>query len=358
MRNGKRTERRKSDHIHFSLENDVQSLRSTGLENVDLVHNAVPEVNFDEINTATDVVGKRLEYPLIISAITGGTERAQLINENIARVCEKYGIGMGVGSQRAMIEDPSLRKTYEVREYAPEILLIANLGLPQFILGYTEREAKNAVESIGADLLAVHLNALQEIVQPEGDTNLKGGISVLRSLKKKVRFPLIAKETGAGIAKETAERLSFLDGIDIGGLGGTSFSAVEYYRVENSRRKTVEPFWNWGTPTVQSIVETRPYTKTLIATGGIRTGVDMAKALALGADCCGIAHPALKTAEKYTELEKTVEGIVLQFKKTMFLTGCESVEELKSARLIVTGRMKEILEIRGYGEQLNTFLTR
>jgi isopentenyl-diphosphate delta-isomerase len=358
MTGGKKTKKRKDDHIHYSLEKEVQSLKAPGFNDVDLIHNAVPEVNFDEIETKISLFGKPLDYPLIISAITGGTERAKKINENIARVCKKYNIGMGVGSQRAMVEDPSLTETYQIRDHAPQILLIANLGLPQFILGYTEKEAKEAVKSIDADILAVHLNALQEIVQPEGDTAFKGGLAALRSLKKKVSFPVIAKETGAGIARETAENLAFLDGIDVGGRGGTSFSAVEYYRVESSQKKTVKCFWDWGIPTVQSIVETRQYAPILIATGGIRTGMDMAKALALGADCCGIAHPVLKTAENYTKLEKIVGEILLQLKKTMFLTGSETVQELKKTRVVVSGTMREVLEIRGYGKILKKFLMR
>ncbi len=354
----KKTKKRKDDHINYSLKKNVQSFKTGGFEDVEFIHSSVPEVNFDEMDTKINIFGKNLDYPLIVSAITGGTERAKKINENIARVCDKFNIGMGVGSQRAMIEDASLTETYSVRENAENILLIANLGLPQFILGYTEREAKKAVESIKADVLAVHLNALQEIVQPEGDTNFKGGLKVLRKLKEKVRFPIIAKETGAGISKETAEKLNFLDGIDVGGLGGTSFSAVEYYRIKNSQKEIAELFWDWGIPTVQSIMETRPYTNVLIATGGIRTGIDVAKSIAIGADCCGIAHPVLKTAENYEKLEAAVENILLQLKKTMFLTGCENVKELKRVKVIIRGKTREILEIRGCSKQINEFLVR
>jgi len=358
MVNVKTTKKRKDEHINYSLKKNVQSFKTAGFEDVEFIHNSVPEVNFDEIDTGIKIFGKNLDYPLVISAITGGTERAKKINGNIAKACDKFNIGMGVGSQRAMIEDPSLIETYNIRENAKNILLLANLGLPQFILGYTEKEAKKAVESIKADVLAVHLNALQEIVQPEGDTNFKGGLKILRKLKKNVKFPIIAKETGAGISKETAEKLSFLDGIDVGGLGGTSFSAVEYYRIKSSQKEIAGLFWDWGIPTVQSIVETRPYTNVLIATGGIRSGIDMAKSIAIGADCCGIAHPVLKTAENYKKLETNIENILLEFKKAMFLIGCENIKELKRVRIVLIGRMKEILGIRGYSKQINEFLMR
>jgi len=358
MVNVKMTKKRKNEHINYSLKKNVQSFKTAGFEDVEFIHNSVPEVNFGEIDTRIKIFGKNLDYPLIISAITGGTERAKKINENIARVCDKFNIGMGVGSQRAMIEDPSLIETYDVREDAENILLIANLGLPQFILGYTEKEAKKAVESIKADVFAVHLNALQEIVQPEGDTNFKGGLKILQKLKKNVNFPIIAKETGAGVSKETAEKLSFLDGIDVGGLGGTSFSAVEYYRIKSSQKEIAELFWNWGIPTVQSIVETRQYTNVLIATGGIRSGIDIAKSIAIGADCCGIAYPVLKVAENYKKLEANIENILLEFKKTMFLIGCENIKGLKTIKVIVRGKMKEILEIRGYSKQINKLLMR
>ncbi len=358
MTDARETKKRKNEHINYSLNENVQSFKTTGFENVDFIHLALPEVNFEEIDTKITLFGKRLDYPLIISAITGGTERARKINRNIAKACKKFNIGMGVGSQRPMIEDPSLADTYVTREDAGEILLLGNLGLPQFILGYTEEEARNAVDAIEADVLAVHLNALQEIVQPEGDTNFKNGIETLQSLKKSLEFPVVAKETGAGISKETAENLQFMDGIDVGGLGGTSFSAVEYYRVEDAQKKTAALFWDWGIPTVQSIVETRPYTETLIATGGVRTGIDMAKSIALGADCCGIAHPVLTTAENYSDLESTIRDILTEFRKTMFLVACDSIEKLKKSKIIVKGKTREILSIRGYEKQLEEFITR
>ena len=358
MKDVKITKKRKDDHINYSLKENVQSYRTAGFEDVEFIHHSLPEVNFREIETGIEILGKKLDYPLIISAITGGTERAKKINENIARVCDKFNIGMGVGSQRAMIEDSSLEYTYDVREYAGDILLLANLGLPQFILGYTEKEAEKAVKTIDADALAVHLNALQEIVQPEGDTKFKGGLKALKKLKKSVDFPIIAKETGAGISRETAEKLSFLDGIDIGGLGGTSFSAVEYYRIKDSQKEIARLFWDWGIPTVQSIIETRSYTDLLIATGGIRSGIDIAKSIAIGADCCGIALPVLKVAEDYEKLEKQIRNILLSLKKTMFLLGCENIEDLKRTTVIIKGKMREILEIRGYSDIINEFSKR
>jgi len=342
------TERRKFQHIKICLEEDVQS-KYNYLEDVSFVHSALPEINFDDINTETKLFGKRLSFPLFISAMTGGTEEALKINKALAKACQKTGIGMGLGSQRAMIEDHSLTYTYDIRKYAKDILLIGNIGLPQLVKGYNEKEAIYAVEEVKADMLAVHLNSLQEVSQPEGDLFFKDGLSILKNLKRKVSFPLIVKETGAGISKEIAEKLSFLDGVDVAGVGGTSWSAVEYYRTK-VHKETVKKLWNWGIPTPLSIAECRTSgIKTILGSGGVRSGLDIAKCISLGAAACGIALPFLKLAveENVEGLVEKIETIKREFKIAMFLNSCVDVNDLKTRPLFLTGELSQLMQQRG-----------
>jgi len=342
------TERRKFEHIKICLEEDVQS-KYNYLEDISFVHSALPEINFEDINTEIKLFGKHLSFPLFISAMTGGAEEALKINKAIAKACQKTGIGMGLGSQRAMIEDNSLTYTYDIRKYAKDILLIGNIGLPQFVKGYTEKEATYAVEEIKADMLAVHLNSLQEVSQPEGDLFFKDGLSILKRLKEKLPFPLIVKETGAGISKETAEKLSFLDGVDVAGVGGTSWSAVEYYRSKNNK-ETVKKLWNWGIPTPLSIAECRTSgIKTILGSGGVRSGFDIAKCISLRATACGIALPFLKLAldENVEGLIEKIETIKRELKIAMFLNSCLSVNDLTNRPLFLTGELSQLMQQRG-----------
>lgn len=341
------TERRKFEHIKICLEEDVQS-KHNYLEDISFLHSALPEVNFDDIETEVKIFGKRLSFPLFISAMTGGTEEALKINKAIAKACQKTGIGMGLGSQRAMIEDPSLTHTYDIRKYAKDILLIGNIGLPQFVKGYSEKEAMFALNEIKADMLAVHLNSLQEVSQPEGDLSFKNGLLILKKLKEKLPFPLIAKETGAGISREVAEHLTFLDGVDVAGLGGTSWSAVEYYRA-NQHKETVKRLWDWGIPTPLSIAECKAAgIRTIIGSGGVRTGFDIAKCIALGASACGIALPFLKPAveENVDALVEKIETLKREFKIAMFLNSCQNPIDLKTRPLFFTGELSKLMEQR------------
>lgn len=342
------TQKRKSDHVDICLNFPVQSQISPGFENVFFIHRALPEIDFNEIDTSVIIFGKKLSFPLIVSGMTGGMKNVEKINKNIAEACQNVGIGMGVGSQRAMMEDELLGDSYEIRRYAPDILLLGNLGIPQFILGWGEREARHAKESIGADVIAFHLNALQEVVQPEGDRNFAGGIEILKKLKKGCSFPIIAKETGAGLCREIIEKISFLDGVDVGGAGGTSFAAVEYYRNEEEGKGLAQEFWNWGIPTAASIVESQKM-ETIIATGGIRSGQDIAKTIALGASCAGIALPVLKEAVKGAEeVEKALGRLKNELRTTMFLCGCKKIEDLRRMPIVITGFLREYLRERGY----------
>lgn len=340
------TKQRKLDHIKICLEREVESRVSSGFEDVILVHRALPELNFKKIKTETNFLGKKLDYPIVIAAMTGGHEKSYEINKNLAIAAQKLRIAIGVGSQRAAIEDESLVYTYRVvREEAPDAFVIANLGIVQFCKGYGIKEAEKAIDMIEADAIALHLNALQEAVQKEGDLNFEGCLRVIERLSSEISVPVIVKETGAGIAREEAEKIASAgaSAIDVGGLGGTSFAAVESYR-DGNHAKT---FWDWGIPTAISVVECSSLSIPVIATGGLRNGVDCAKAIALGASLCGFALPLLKPAtQSYREVEKKLRGIVEELKIAMFLTGSRDLEALKKADLVITGKTAEWLKQR------------
>jgi isopentenyl-diphosphate delta-isomerase len=264
---------------------------------------------------------------------------------------------MGVGSQRAAVEDSSLEYTFRVaREKAPNAFLIANLGAPQLARGYGVHEAEKAVKMIGANALFIHTNPLQEAIQPEGETDYRGVILKIKEIVEGLKVPVIVKETGAGIAAEDAEKMEAVGvrGVDVGGAGGTSWAAVEYFRAKkakNSLRETLgETFWDWGIPTAASIIEVHQSTKLkVIASGGVRTGLDVAKSIALGADVAGLAMPLLKPALKGTKyVTETLQTVIDGFKTAMFLTGCRKLEDLKRSQVVITGKTADWLEARGF----------
>jgi len=343
------TENRKLDHIKIALKESIESKTKTGFEDITLVHRALPEIDKDEINLETKLFGKKFSAPIIIAAMTGGHKKTAKINKNLAIAAEKLNIPMGVGSQRAAIEDKLLEETYSIaRESAPNAFLIGNLGAVQFNNGYTIKEAKKAVKMIKANALAIHLNPTQEALQPEGDYDFKGCLSQIKKLSG-LDVPIIAKETGAGIAREEAKTLkkAGVSALDIGGLGGTSFAAVEYYRLKENKNRG-KRFWDWGIPTVVSTVETVENTSLpIISTGGIRNGVEITKALALGATTCGIALPLLEKALKGPEkvIDHLTE-IIEEIKITMFLSGANNIAKLRKSDLIIMGKTKEWLENR------------
>src|SRR5665647_2811483 len=303
------TGKRKEDHIRICLGNKAQAKNATsGFEDIQLVHRALPEVNKEKIKLSTSFLGKKFNAPIIVGAMTGGTDQATQINASIAQAVEKLGLGMGVGSQRAAIENQKLEQTYAIaRKMAPNAFLIANIGGVQLVHGYGLKEVKKVVEMIDADAVAVHLNALQEAVQPEGQTNFKGVLAKIGEIAAALDTPVIVKETGAGISAEDAKALenAGVKAIDVGGVGGTSFAAVEYYR-SNKQKDVVqnflgEAFWDWGIPTAISLIETAQTVKLpLIASGGVRSGTDVAKALALNSSLASISQPILQTAVKGT----------------------------------------------------------
>ena len=350
-------EKRKERHLRLSLEEDVQSDIGTGFADVRLIHRSLPEIDLEEVSTETELFGKKLQAPLIVSAITGGTSFAKEINATLAKVVEELGIGIGVGSQRIAIEDPSVEHTFSVvREKAPSALVMGNLGCPQLSLGWGIEEAQRCVEMIRADALAIHMNPLQEAVQVGGETRYRGVLEKVRGIADSIYVPVVMKETGCGISREDAMRMedAGVQGLEVSGVGGTSWAAVEHHiaKVEGKKEQEAlgESLWNWGIPTAISVVETSGSTDLkIIASGGLRTGVEMAKAIALGADSVGIARPFLeKAVEGADSLREHVQEILQEFRTVMFLVGARNIEELKKAPAIVMGRTGEWLSQRGY----------
>lgn len=348
----KETSKRKLSHLKIVSDKEVQARRKTTLfELVELVHQPLPEVDTDKIDTSVKLFGKKLSYPIVISGMIGGHKEALKINKNLAKAAEETGVAMGVGSQRAMLENPELKETYQVRKFAPSILLFGNLGAPQ-LSEYGVKGVKEACKSIEADAFSIHLNNLQEIVQEEGDTDAEGYLKEIKKISENTVFPIIAKETGAGISKEAAKELikAGVSGIEAGGAGGTSWSAVE---IERSKNKDMDEFWDWGIPTAASILEIRSISGKipLIASGGLRTGMDVAKAIALGADAGGLAYPFFKAAEKGPDaVVKEIKKIGETLKNVMFLTGAKNISELKKSEKILYGKLldwKNSRELKG-----------
>ena len=348
--------KRKLSHLQTTLHQDVQSHVPTGFDDVHLIHKALPEIDRDEIDLSTEIFGHKLKAPLVIESMTGGTPLAAKFNKKLAKVAERLGVAMGVGSQRAGIEDERLAYTYRVaREAAPSIPLFANLGCPQITRKDGLDRARKAVNMIDATGLFIHLNALQESVQYEGETNFRNIIQRIQDLAANLSVPILVKETGAGISRETAQALekANIRGINVSGLGGTSWAGVEYYRArEKGHKLQMElgtTFWDWGTPTVPSIVEVANSTKLLVfASGGVRNGLHIAKAIALGAHYGGSALPMLKSASSGEKAAvDRLNTVIEELKNAMFLTGSKNVQELRKAPLIITGATYEWLIQRG-----------
>jgi len=320
---------RKSDHLRICTERNVES-GNTGFDEFRLVHNALPEIDFDSIDLGIKFLGKRLDFPIIIEGMTGGVKEALRINRDLAEIAREFNIGLGLGSQRMAIEDKEFEETYRVRDIAPDILLIANLGAVQLNYGYGIEECRRAIEMIDADALALHLNPLQEAIQPEGNKNFSGLIKKINWISGKLKYPVIVKETGCGISYETAKRLR-VSAIDIAGMGGTSWGLVESYRGDERIRALGETFSDWGIPTAESIMELSGLRIPIIGSGGIRTGLDGAKAIALGAECLGIALPLLRAwkSDGKEGIRKFMEGFIAELRIATFLTGSVDVKGLR-----------------------------
>ncbi len=335
---------RKLEHLLICKNYDVEFKdKTTGFEDIELVHNALPEVDKNEIDLSTSVFGKKLDSPLFITAITGGHPASKDINKQLAIAAEQNHIALGVGSQRAACEHPELADTYSVvRENAPDCLLVGNIGAPQLNL------SKKAVEILDADILAIHLNPLQESIQPEGDLDARGYLDLISKITDLVDIPVMAKETGCGISGETAKQLTDagVSFIDVEGAGGTSWAAVETYRADE--KYYGELFWDWGIPTAISTAEVvNTVDVPVISSGGIRTGLEAAKAIALGADSVGMALPFLKKSISQEDLNQFINKFNDSLRIAMFLVGANNIEELKQSKLVIGGKTKQWLEDRG-----------
>ena len=353
---GKQTENRKAEHISICLDEKAQAREATtGFEDIQFVHRALPEVDKAKVDVSTKVFGHKFSAPIIVGAMTGGTEEATRINAAIAEAVETLHLGMGVGSQRAAIENPKLAKTFAIaRKKAPNAFLIANIGGIQLVHGYGVKEVKQAVEMIDADAVAVHLNALHEAVQPEGQTAFKGVLAKICEVAGEIDKPVIVKETGAGIAAEDVKRLekAGVKAIDVGGAGGTSFAAVEYYRSETDSVQHFlgDAFWDWGIPTAASLAETTQTVKIpVIASGGVRSGVDVAKSLALNACLASVSQPVLEAAVKGAKAtEQLLSLFIEELRNVMFLLGAAKVQDMAKVPVVVSGKTAEWLEARGF----------
>ncbi|MHA1212305.1 MAG: type 2 isopentenyl-diphosphate Delta-isomerase, partial [Candidatus Heimdallarchaeota archaeon] len=341
---------RKQDHIDICCNNtsEIVMTKTTGFEDVELIPTAVPEINFDDIDLSTEFLKHKFDYPIFISSITGGTKKASKINALLAKLAEKYHIGMGVGSQRAAIEEKANSESFTIiREHAPNAFVAANLGAVQLNNEFALKEVKDAIDMISADALIFHFNPLQEVIQPEGNTNFSNLLTKIKEITKQVKQPIIVKEVGSGIAYNDAIDLakSNVAAIDIAGAGGTSWSQIEAIRAKQQgltvNQKVGELFKNWGIPTAISTLEvvSSGANVEIISSGGIRNGLEAAKALILGADLVGIGLPLACLAATGTEKELIdwFEQFILELKTAMFLVGAATIEDLWVVDFVLTG---------------------
>jgi len=340
-------ESRKDEHVRIALEEDVRASYNFW-DDVVLTHNALPEINKDKISLDTSLFHKPLKAPIIISGMTGGYHKAEKINERLGEAAEYFQIGMGVGSQRAALENPSLKKTYSIIKDLDIPLKIANIGASQLVIWGHQRtveEVQRIIEMINADAVAVCLNFLQEVIQFEGEAEAKGCLEQIKLLADAIDIPIMVKESGAGISFEVANRLAHTNiaAIDVGGMSGTSFAAIEHYRAkmhfDQLHARGGKTFWNWGIPTPQSVIdagEATDWSIPIIATGGIRNGLDAAKALAIGARCAGVAYALLAPAMKSKqETLFELDALLKELRAAMFLTGNDSIEAFSEVEATV-----------------------
>jgi isopentenyl-diphosphate Delta-isomerase len=335
-----KTQKRKKEHLDICLDTEaVTGPLGTGLDRYRFVHNALPELDLDEIDLSVTFLGRRLEAPILISSMTGGFDLARKINRNLAAAAERLGLAMGVGSQRVALEEPSVAASFQVRDVAPNILLFGNLGAVQLNYGYTIEHCRRAVEMIGADGLILHLNVLQEAAQPEGNRNFRGLTAQIAAVCRQAEFPVIVKEIGSGISADAAIRLrdAGVRAIDVAGRGGTSWYTVEARRAAIPGQEAKSTFSAWGIPTDEALVQVRRAIPDLplVASGGIRSGLDMAKCMALGADLAALGQPllasALESADKVVEF---LSGIIHEIRIAMLCAGAPDLAALKKTPLV------------------------
>ncbi|MEM9543657.1 MAG: type 2 isopentenyl-diphosphate Delta-isomerase [Cyanobacteria bacterium P01_E01_bin.42] len=335
------TQVRKADHLRICLEEDVQFRQNTnGFDRYRFLHACLPELDYEEIDLSTTFLGKPLGLPLLISSMTGGTEQAKTINYRLAAAAQTYQLAMGVGSQRIAVEKPEVADTFAVREIAPDIPLFANLGAVQLNYTYGLDECLRVVDILQADALILHLNPLQECIQTNGDKNFKGLLDKITEVCKKIPVPVIAKEVGNGISPQMAQYLvdAGVSAIDVAGAGGTSWAKVESERATNAmQRQLGQTFADWGIPTAECLVGIRSLYPEIpaIASGGLRNGLDAAKAIALGADLVGLAFPFLQAASESPEaIDRFVRLLQAELKTVFFCTGNRTVTELKRSNTL------------------------
>ncbi len=337
------TQARKADHLRICLEGPVQCAQvTTGLERYRFTHCCLPELDWHDIDLSTSFLGHRLGAPLLISSMTGGTAAAHQINQRLATVAQHYGLAMGVGSQRVGVENPELMGTFAVRSLAPNILLLANLGAVQFNYGYGLDQCRRVIDKLEANALILHLNPLQEAVQTQGDTNFKGLLGKIEQLCAALSVPVIVKEVGNGISAPVVRRLieAGVAAVDVAGAGGTSWARVESERAMDAhQRRLGQTFGEWGLPTADCIVAARRVAPTLplIASGGLRHGLDVAKTLALGADLAGLALPFLQAAnESEAALAALAEVLIAEITTVLFCTGQGTLAGLRQPGVLET----------------------
>ena len=334
---------RKSEHIRINLEKDVAFPNiTTGLEQFHFMHQALPELNLDDVDLSVSIFGKRLAAPLLISSMTGGGPEAERINLRLAEAAETAGIAMGLGSQRVALEDETKARSFQVRRVAPSLLLFANLGVAQLNKGYTVSHCLRAVEMIEADALILHLNPLQEVLQAGGDVHWAELAAKIEKVCRALPAPVIAKEVGWGISPQTARLLADagVAAIDVAGSGGTSWAEVEYHRTDDLLlRRLARTFVDWGIPTAETLMLVREAVPEipLFASGGLRTGLDVAKCLALGADMAGLAAPFLKAAAVSADaVLSEINALKAELSVSMFLAGAESIVALRDPGRLIT----------------------
>jgi isopentenyl-diphosphate Delta-isomerase len=335
------TVQRKAEHIRICLESDVQfQSKRSGFDQYQFSHNCLPELDYQDIDLGTKFLGKQLGAPILISSMTGGTQQAKEINYRLAEVAQTYKLAMGVGSQRVAIEQPQVAETFQIRQIAPDILLLANIGAVQLNYHYGIDECLRAVEMLAADALILHLNPLQECIQPQGDTNFKGLLDRIALVCDRLPVPVIIKEVGNGISASMAQQLiaAGISAIDVAGAGGTSWAKVESERAKTAlQRRLGETFADWGIPTTECITSIRQIAPTLplIASGGVRNGLDIAKAIALGADIAGLALPFLQAADvSSSAVNELAQILMAEIQTVLFCTGNSSLAALQQANCL------------------------
>ena len=339
---------RKRDHLRLCAEDQVEARAKTNLlDDVELLHDSLPELAIDDLDLSVDFMGRRLDAPLLITGMTGGADKAMAINRALGRTASEYGLAMGIGSQRAMLDDPELARTYRIRDVAPDILLLANIGAVQAADVTTDAVA-DLCEAIDADALAIHLNPGQELIQPEGDRDFRGCLDAIGRLVDELSRPVIVKETGCGLSPSVLDRLADagVEWVDTSGAGGTTWIGVESRRAEADAADLGELFWDWGVPTAASIVYATNRDFSVVGSGGLRNGYDAARALALGADLAGMALPWLRAAhdEGVDGARRFAAAATRGLQTAMALTGSRDLDELRTTDRILGARLTRWIE--------------